>query len=74
VLSFQDSRAVALSTRAVKVFNRAVHTGDVYGYPTKILASLSSVLLVIQAITGYYMWWKKLRVRQDREEPVKTAA
>jgi uncharacterized iron-regulated membrane protein len=74
VLSFQDSRTVAMSTRAVKIFNRAVHTGDVYGYPTKILASLSSVLLVIQAITGYYMWWKKLRVRQDRAEAVETAA
>jgi len=74
VLGFQDSRTVAMSTRAVKVFNRALHTGDIYGYPTKILMSLSSLLLVIQAITGYYMWWKKLRVRQPREETVETAA
>jgi uncharacterized iron-regulated membrane protein len=36
--------------------------------------SLSSLMLVIQAITGYYMWWKKLRVRQNREEPAKVAA
>lgn len=73
VLSFQDSRTVATGTQAI-ILNRATHTGDLYGYPTKILVSLSSLMLVIQAITGYYMWWKKLRVRQNREEPAKAAA
>jgi uncharacterized iron-regulated membrane protein len=73
VVSSQDSRTVAAGTRAI-ILNRATHTGDLYGYPTKILVSLSSLMLVIQAITGYYMWWRKLRVRQNREETVKTAA
>jgi uncharacterized iron-regulated membrane protein len=31
-------------------------------------------MLVIQAITGYYMWWKKLRVRQHHEEAVNAVA
>jgi uncharacterized iron-regulated membrane protein len=73
VVSFQDSRTVASGTRAI-ILNRATHTGDIYGYPTKVLVSLSSLMLVIQAITGYYMWWKKLRVHQHREEPVKAVA
>jgi uncharacterized iron-regulated membrane protein len=73
VLSFQDSRTVATGTRVI-ILNRATHTGDLYGYPTKILMSLSSMMLVIQAITGYYMWWKKLRVRQSREELAKAIA
>lgn len=73
VLSFQDSRTVATGTRAI-ILNRATHTGDLYGYPTKILVSLSSLMLVIQAITGYYMWWKKLRARQVREASVKVVA
>jgi uncharacterized iron-regulated membrane protein len=73
VVSFQDSRTVAMGTRAI-IWNRATHTGDLYGYPTKILVSLSSLMLVIQAITGYYMWWKKLRVRQRREEIVTAVA
>ena len=72
VLSVQDSRTVATGTRAI-ILNRATHTGDLFGYPTKILVSLSSLMLVIQAITGYYMWWKKLRVRQQRQETVKAA-
>lgn len=63
VLGLQNSRTVAAGTRTI-IYNRAIHTGDVLGYPSKILVSLSSLMLVIQAITGYYMWWKKLRVRQ----------
>jgi uncharacterized iron-regulated membrane protein len=41
--------------------NRAIHTGDIFGYFSKILMSLASLMLVVQVITGYYMWWKKLR-------------
>lgn len=63
VLTEQNSRTVAMGTRAI-IWNRAIHTGDVYGLPTKALMSLSSLLLVLQAITGYYMWWKRLRARQ----------
>jgi uncharacterized iron-regulated membrane protein len=74
VLSFQDSRTVAMATRAAKVWNRAVHTGDIYGYPTKILVSLSSLMLVVQTITGYYMWWRKLRYRKTRSQTEQTAA
>ena len=74
VLGSQDSRTVSMATRYPKVTNRAIHTGDIYGYPSKILMSLSSLMLVIQAITGYYMWWKKLRVRQKQEESFQNAA
>ncbi|MBZ5601704.1 MAG: PepSY domain-containing protein [Acidobacteriia bacterium] len=67
VLSEQNSRTVAAGTRTI-IWNRAIHTGDVYGLLTKTLMSLSSMMLVIQAITGYYMWWKKLRARQRRTD------
>jgi uncharacterized iron-regulated membrane protein len=67
VLALQNSRTVAAGTRTI-ITNRAIHTGDIFGYPSKILVSLSSLMLVIQAITGYYMWWKKLRVRQRQFE------
>ncbi len=46
------------------IWNRAIHTGDVYGWWTKTLMSLSSLMLVVQTVTGYFMWWKKLRARQ----------
>ena len=39
-------------------FNRSIHTGDVFGLPTHILFSLSSLLLVAMVI----IWWKKLAI------------
>jgi uncharacterized iron-regulated membrane protein len=67
VANAQNSRAAAGGTR-FRIVNRATLTGDLYGYVTKILMSLSSLMLVTQAITGYYMWWKKLRVRQSQAQ------
>jgi uncharacterized iron-regulated membrane protein len=63
-VGFQNSRTVAMATRAITV-NRAIHTGDIFGYPTKILVCLSGLMLIVQAITGYSMWWKKLRSKQS---------
>jgi uncharacterized iron-regulated membrane protein len=66
VLNFQSSRTVAAGSRTI-IINRAIHTGDVFGYPTKILAALSSLMLVSQAITGYYMWWKRVRAMETAD-------
>jgi uncharacterized iron-regulated membrane protein len=41
-------------------FNRSIHTGDIFGMPTHILVSLSSLALVWMAVTGIVIWWKKL--------------
>jgi uncharacterized iron-regulated membrane protein len=43
-------------------FNRAIHTGDLWGLFGHILTSLSSLLLVAMVITGLVIWWKKLAV------------
>ncbi len=43
------------------IVNRAIHTGDIFGYLSKTLVSVASLLMVLQVITGYYLWWKKLR-------------
>jgi uncharacterized iron-regulated membrane protein len=72
VINFQDSRTVPIGTRAI-IINRAIHTGDLFGTVTKVLMCVSSLMLITQAITGYFMWWKKLRVRQPapvQREPV----
>lgn len=67
LLFVESSRTAVLGTKTFKIENRAIHTGEIYGYPTKILMSLSSLMLVIQVITGYFMWWKKLRTVKTRE-------
>ena len=43
-------------------FNRAIHTGDIWGTPTHVLMSLSSLMLVAMVLTGLVIWWKKLAV------------
>lgn len=63
VLFVESSRTAVFGTKAI-IQNRAIHTGQIFGYPSKILMSLSSLMLVVMVITGYYMWWKKLRSGQ----------
>lgn len=60
VLQAESSRTTAAGTRLV-ILNRAVHTGDLFGMPTKILMSLASLAAVAQAVTGTVMWWKRPR-------------
>jgi len=60
VLFVENSRTPPAGT-AIVILNRSLHTGDIWGYPTKILMSLSSFMLAIQTVTGYCIWWKKLR-------------
>ena len=71
VINFQSSRTAPSASRTI-ILNRAIHTGDLFGYPSKILVSLSSLMLIIQAITGYYLWWKKLR-SQSKSDTATTA-
>jgi len=63
VLFAQGSRTAPAGTRLVNL-NRAIHTGDVFGVPSKVMMSLASLALVMQAVSGVAMWWKKLRSKR----------
>lgn len=54
----ESSRTTAAGTWIVNT-NRAIHTGDIFGIPGKILVSLASLAAVAQVITGLTMWWKR---------------
>lgn len=73
VLAAQSSRTAPAGTRLVNL-NRALHTGDIGGLPTKLLACLMSLAVVVQAFTGVVMWWKRRtpakRPAAERAEPV----
>ncbi len=72
VLSLRSSRTAPLDFKIVKLWNRQVHTGDIYGWPTRILACVLSMALPLMAITGPMLWWGKFRRnrarRREREE------
>jgi uncharacterized iron-regulated membrane protein len=58
VLVAQNSRTAPLAVRA-ELLNRQIHTGDIFGTPSRIVMSASSLLVVLQAFSGVVMWWKR---------------
>jgi len=58
ILLVESSRTAPAGTRLVNL-NRALHTGDIGGWPTKALVCLMSLAVVVQAFTGVVMWWKR---------------
>ncbi len=43
--------------RLVRQWNREVHTGDIFGWPTRALMFLTALLLPIVAVSGPLLWW-----------------
>jgi uncharacterized iron-regulated membrane protein len=62
VVFAEGSRTAPAGSRAI-ILNRAIHTGDVFGLPSKILMSLASALTVVMAVSGLFTWW----VRRGRQ-------
>ncbi len=45
--------------RKIRVASRPIHFGWIYGMPTKILAALVCVWLVVASVSGVVMWWRR---------------
>jgi uncharacterized iron-regulated membrane protein len=73
VLFAEGSRTAPAGTRMV-IANRAIHTGDIFGIPSKIVMSMASLMLVIQAISGIVMWWKRIRAKRNALKLAKAAS
>jgi len=58
VLFAEGSRTAPAGARMV-IQNRALHTGDIFGIPSKTVMSLACLMLVAQAVSGASMWWKR---------------
>jgi len=58
VLFLTGSRTAPAGARIV-IFNRAIHTGDIFGIPSKAIVSLASLMAVVQVVSGVMMWWKR---------------
>lgn len=43
----------------VRISIYPIHVGSIYGTTTKVLALLTCVALVLLAITGVWMWWRR---------------
>ena len=49
------------------MWNRELHTGDIFNLPTRILAAFFSLMLPILAITGPLIWWNRRRANNLRQ-------
>ena len=59
VVYLLSSRTGPLGFRIVKLWNREIHTGDIGGLPTRILACAISLSLPLLAFTGPLIWWNR---------------
>ena len=62
VLQVQSSRDMSMPVKYARMWNRELHTGDIFNLPTRILAAFFSLMLPVLAITGPLIWWNRRRV------------
>ncbi|HXB74944.1 MAG TPA: PepSY-associated TM helix domain-containing protein [Candidatus Acidoferrales bacterium] len=58
VLFAEGSRTAPAGARLV-IANRAIHTGDIFGIPSKTVMSLACLMAVVQLVSGVLMWLKR---------------
>src|SRR6185369_14809373 len=64
VLVAQNSRTAPGPTRT-RMINRAIHTGDIFGVPSRLIAAVSSLLVLLQMISGVIMWLKREKGKKN---------
>lgn len=53
-----DYRTLKLGAKAALLFY-PIHTGSIFGTPTKVLAVLACLVIVAMSVTGVWMWWRR---------------
>jgi uncharacterized iron-regulated membrane protein len=61
VLAVINSRAAPAAISYVTRLNREIHTGDIGGWPTRIIAAVFSLALPLLAVSGPFLWWQRRR-------------
>lgn len=56
VLLVENARQAPLGTRLINL-KRSAHTGDIFGWPTRLVYFLASLGVAVQAITGALIAW-----------------
>jgi len=56
VVATLSTRKAPLRYKLLKLWTRELHTGDIYGWPTRILATVCSLALAVLAFSGAMIW------------------
>jgi uncharacterized iron-regulated membrane protein len=55
--------------------NYDIHVGAILGWPTKILAFVASLVCATLPVTGFFIWWNRLKKnKKPHRQPVAKAA
>ena len=60
-LSIWSTREAPLGFKISRMWIREIHTGDIFGWPTRLFACVMSLVLPILTITGTLIWWNRSR-------------
>ncbi|AGA31081.1 PepSY-associated TM helix domain-containing protein [Singulisphaera acidiphila] len=63
LLLVESARQAGLGTQLHNL-KRSLHTGDIFGWPTRILYLIASLILALLWVTGMFMWWPAFRARR----------
>ena len=63
VLALNSSRAAPAAVAYLTRLNREIHTGDIGGWPGRIVAAVFSLSLPVLAVSGPLLWWQRRRRR-----------
>ena len=66
VLRFDNTRTMPRALKYANMWNQEIHTGDIFGWPTRILASIFSLAVAALAVTGPWIWWNRNRPERSR--------
>ena len=61
LLSAVSTRSAPLAFKISRMWIREIRTGDVFGWPTRFLVRVMSLILPILTITGTLIWWNRNR-------------
>jgi len=61
VLNVWSTRSAPIGFKINRMWIREIHSGDIFGWPTQILACVVSLALPILTITGTLIWWHRSR-------------
>ena len=56
-----DTRSAPIAYLFPRLWNRALHTGDILGWPTRVLAFLFALSLPVMVVTGSIVWISRRR-------------
>lgn len=66
VLRVDNTRAMPVALKYARLWNQEIHTGEIFGWPTRILACMVSLAVAALAVTGPWIWWNRNRTQRSR--------